>query len=566
VKFVSISIKNFRNFENIKVDLSNKNVFFGMNDVGKTNFLYALRYVFDKDTRKNMFLNSDFYQKNTDNPIEIVVEIDISDVEDADSQKLRARIKGNITSKNKNAYIKLYAEYDSKELIANPEMFWGGDLKKLSEMKVKSIYFELDYVFNPIYIDAYVDLNTLFRKNSNKLIISQSETDKDTISKIDEKIVDLNEAIGSLPGVKDFESRITPEYKKFKNENIEVSVKSEIAIKGLYSNIVPYIKKNGEDLLYPTSGEGRKKILVYSIYDLLAEKEDTNKINIFLIEEPENHLHRSMQMAISRVLFGTESYKYLFVTTHSPLILSDMDNVNLIRVFNEGKLDTKGIFYSIPDEYKQKKKMLNRGLSEAIFAKKVLLVEGPSEYVLFTKVLSTMYPDYEVNGCFILAVNGIGFNPYKHILEALNIVTIIKTDNDLRKTNVPMEYIVLGLSRVNKYIKKSTRLPEIPVYRGQNNVVITKRGLYDYWKQRLDEIRRLDKIFLSYCGLEEDLDEILHDRLVYYLPESKGNPIEYLQASKNYHMVELADKLSYSECQIIYDSYNFACLKELIEG
>ena len=153
MKFVSISIKNFRNFENIKVDLSNKNVFFGMNDVGKTNFLYALRYVFDKDTRKNMFLNSDFYQKNTDNPIEIVVEIDISDVTDADSQKLRARIKGNITSNNKIVYIMLYAEYDSNELIANPEMFWGGDLDNLSEMKTKSIYFELDYVFNPIYID-----------------------------------------------------------------------------------------------------------------------------------------------------------------------------------------------------------------------------------------------------------------------------------------------------------------------------------------------------------------------------------------------------------------------------
>lgn len=566
MKFVSISIKNFRNFENIKVDLSNKNVFFGMNDVGKTNFLYALRYVFDKDTRKNMFLNSDFYQKNTDNPIEIVVEIDISDVTDADSQKLRARIKGNITSNNKIVYIMLYAEYDSNELIANPEMFWGGDLDNLSEMKTKSIYFELDYVFNPIYIDAYVDLNTLFRKNSNKLIISQSETDKDTISKIDKKIVDLNETIGLLSGVKKFESRITPEYKKFKNENIEVSVKSEIAIKGLYSNIVPYIKKNGENLLYPTSGEGRKKILVYSIYDLLAEKEDTKKINIFLIEEPENHLHRSMQMAISRVLFGTESYKYLFVTTHSPLILSDMDNVNLIRVFNEGKLDTKGIFYSIPDEYKQKKKMLNRGLSEAIFAKKVLLVEGPSEYVLFTKVLSTMYPDYEVNGCFILAVNGIGFDQYKRILEALNIVTIIKTDNDLRKTNAPTKYSVLGFSRVNKYIKCSDKLPEGTIDIQNDDLVSLKRRLYDYYIQKLDEIRGLDKIFLSHCGLEEDLDEILHDKLDCYLPESKGNPIGYLQASKNYHMVELADKLGYSECQIIYDSYNFACLKELIEG
>lgn len=47
MKFKNISIKNFRNFENINITLDNKNVFFGMNDVGKTNFLYALRFVFE---------------------------------------------------------------------------------------------------------------------------------------------------------------------------------------------------------------------------------------------------------------------------------------------------------------------------------------------------------------------------------------------------------------------------------------------------------------------------------------------------------------------------------------
>ena len=41
MKFNSVIIKNFRNFEDISIDLTNKNVFFGMNDVGKTNFLYA---------------------------------------------------------------------------------------------------------------------------------------------------------------------------------------------------------------------------------------------------------------------------------------------------------------------------------------------------------------------------------------------------------------------------------------------------------------------------------------------------------------------------------------------
>ena len=566
MEFKYISINNFRNFKEVTVDLSNKNIFFGMNDVGKTNFLYALRYVFDKEVRKNELLDSDFYQKNTVKPIDIVVAIDISDVADSDSQKLRARVKGNITSGDNIVYIKLHAVYNPSELIAVPEMYWGGDLNNLGEMKAKSTYFELDYVFNPIYIDAYVDLNTLFRKNSNQLIVSQDETDEDTITEIEGKIRDLNETIGSLSGVKAFEDNVTPEYKKFKNEDIEVSVKSEIAIKGLYSNIVPYIKKNGEDLLYPTAGEGRKKLLVYSIYDLLAgTDQNAKKINIFLIEEPENHLHRSMQMAISRVLFAEDNYKYLFVTTHSPLILTEMDNVNLVRVFNEGRLDTRGVFYKVPDEYKQKKKMLNRGLSEAIFAKKVLLVEGPSENILFTKVLSEIKPDYEVDGVFILPVNGITFRAYKEILEALDIKTIIKTDNDLRKTNTSGQYSVLGFLRVNGYVT-GTKLPVANIPASGSGDINAKRVLYDKYRILLNQIREEDGIFLSHCGLEEDLDELLHDKMVVYLPDSNGNPINYLQDSKNYHMVELVDNLSIEDCQAIYDDYNFACLKEVMEG
>ena len=54
MKFEKISIRNFRNFENIEIAISNKNIFFGLNDIGKTNFLYAMRYVFDKDIRKMM--------------------------------------------------------------------------------------------------------------------------------------------------------------------------------------------------------------------------------------------------------------------------------------------------------------------------------------------------------------------------------------------------------------------------------------------------------------------------------------------------------------------------------
>ena len=92
MKFEKIEIKNFRNFEDVKIDLANKNVFFGLNDVGKTNFLYGLRYVFDKDVRKLNILDSDFHNKQLDKPIEIVVTIDISDTADSDCEKLRAML------------------------------------------------------------------------------------------------------------------------------------------------------------------------------------------------------------------------------------------------------------------------------------------------------------------------------------------------------------------------------------------------------------------------------------------------------------------------------------------
>ena len=144
MKFEKVSIVNFRNFENIEIDVSNKNVFFGLNDVGKTNFLYALRYVFDRDIRRNGLIDSDFHKKNTKKPIEITVTLDISDTGNADCQKLRAQLKGALLSSHNKVYIKLVAEYNSQDLSAAPVLYWGGVLTYLYEMKQRGYLYELD--------------------------------------------------------------------------------------------------------------------------------------------------------------------------------------------------------------------------------------------------------------------------------------------------------------------------------------------------------------------------------------------------------------------------------------
>lgn len=560
MKFKSISIKNFRNFEAISIELANKNVLFGMNDVGKTNFLYALRFLFDKDIRKQNFSDADYYKKNTDEPIEILLAIDISDTEDDECKKLRARLKGSILSDQKTVYIKLHATYDEKEMVGVPILYWGGDLEELEEMKVHGTFYEIDYVFNVIYIDAYVDLYALFKKNANVLLVNDNEHDKEILDNIHRTYDDLNTQISALSGIKNFENKIAPEYKKFRHEDISVSVKSEIAVKGLYSSIVPYIKEDGDDSLYPTSGEGRKKLLVYSIFDLLAKEEEEKKINLFLIEEPENHLHRSMQISLSLILFQNQKYQYLFLTTHSPYVLAEMDQVNLVRIYNKGKIVSKSVLYNVPEKFSSQRKMLNRGLVEAIFADKVLLVEGPSENVLFGKVLSESNPFYEADGVYILPVYGFGFRPYFKVLDALHIKKVIKTDNDLRKIKGKEKYSVLGFSRLNNYIDKEL-LPKKPI---DKNGVEAKRNLYDSNKMILDQIREDYSIFLSRCSLEEDLDEVIHDQMVEYLPEADGDPIGYLQDAKNNNMVKLVEKLTRKDCETIYEHYNFACLKKVM--
>ncbi len=561
MKFNSISIKNFRNFEDISIDITNKNVLFGMNDVGKTNFLYALRYVFDKDIRKQNFSDTDYFKKNVAKPIEIVVSIDISDLENSDNQKLRAKLKGALLSDQDTVFIKVEADYNKKEMLGMPILYWGGDIDDLVEMKVRGTFFEIDYVFNVIYIDAYVDLYKLFKSNANTLLVNDEEEDKEILENINKTCDNLNTQISKLSGIKAFEEKIEPEYKKFRHDNITVSVKSEIAVKGLYSNIVPYIKQESEDSLYPTSGEGRKKLLVYAIFDLLSKEMEVEKINLFLIEEPENHLHCSMQIALSHILFHDSKYQYLFMTTHSPYVLAEMDQVNLIRIYNEDKITSKSTLYEVPNEFKTQRKALNKGLVEAIFANKVLLVEGPSESVLFDKVLSMRNPLYEADGIYILSVNGFGFKPYYTILDKLKIDIIIKTDNDLRKVKGKEKYSVMGFLRLNDYTH-SKILPDTAID-GQG--VEVKRKLYDENKDKLDEIRKEYSIYLSRCSLEEDLDEVIHDEMVEYLKDSDGDVIGYLKAAKNNHMVELVEKLTEDDCKKIYEHYNFACLKEVVQ-
>lgn len=333
------------------------------------------------------------------------------------------------------------------------------------------------------------------------------------------------------------------------------------------SKLVPYINY-GKNNSYPTSGDGRKKLLAYAMLSLENRKYDDVKINIFLVEELENHLHRAMQMAISKQLFLDNLFKYLFLTTHSPLIVSWMDEVNLIKLFKTNKTDGKSIYYTVPFEYKKFKAQLNQNLTEAIYADYVLLVEGPSEKILFETIMAKMCPNYELQGGYILVVNGINFKQYYNILKSLGIKVIIKTDNDLKYGKKAKEYNYLGLNRVLPLIGKNKLQNEKCNFKKFES---DKKHLQELaYNNHLKEIQLLEmnSIYLSKIDLENDLYEVIPNKLDQFVKGKNTfkNAVEYLQEQKLIHMIELCQELdSTATIKKVLNSDRFKCLKELYD-
>lgn len=582
MKLSKLLVENFRNFREATINLSNKNVVFGMNDVGKTNLLCSIRYLLDRKIRANGFLESDFYQRDTSNAIKITLEVDLSDFEsNRDSQHIVSKVVGARTSSELSKfYFQVVGEFDSTEALGIPKLFWGSSLESLEKIPANGSFSNLDRLFNVIYVDPTIDLDFVFSKNRKKLFDQKKMSEEDVAisQEISELTNQMNTKISAMEVMQDFQNELTSEYRQLKNEKITIELQSEMAIKGFFSDIHPYIKKEGDDALYPTSGDGRKKILAYSLLNYLTKEYDSDRITIYLIEEPENSLHRSMQIALSKQLFDYSVYDYFVLSTHSSELLYEMDDASLIRIYSEDRTLCESYMYEVPANFSSIKKELNESLTTALFSDRVLLIEGPSEKALFEKVLSVVSPTYELEGGYLLKVDGIKFKPYFETLKALNITPIIKTDNDLKSKRGHIKlFDPIGFNRcLNLLDEENLGAVEIDYSSKDENgktvwlisdrdrlIFEKKKELYEQNESCIEEFEAND-IFLSKVDLENDLYEVIPDKLEEVFGEE--DPVKTLQDRKLLNMLDLIDNLTIEECQTIIEHDRFKALKRLVES
>lgn len=581
MEFKKLVIENFRNFKFIEIDLSNKNVIFGMNDSGKTNLLFAIRYLLDRTIRNKGFIKTDYHKHDINRPIKIQLEVDLSDREEENGESLKSShsrlLISTVAGARKNSslntfFISLEAIYDEKELFGNPVLSWGSTLDDLMEVPQYGTRSDIDKIFQIVYVNPAIDMDAFFKRNRKLLFSDDTKTDEDVeLEKaIESSISELNKNISNLSLITRVQSQLTDAYKSYRKEDLEIKIQSEISISGYLDNLTPYINWNGDTQNYPTSGDGRKKLLSYAINHLISEKQYSSKVIIYLIEEPENSLHRSVQVSLSKQLFIQNIYEYFFLTTHSAEVLYEMNNTQLIKITNQQESTGHSSYYKVPSEFSNLKKKLNKSLAQSIFYDRVLLVEGLSEYYLFFAIFEYLSPDFEAEGKYLLQVDGINFKPYAKLYRELGIDFFVKTDNDLKASRGNKhEFSPIGFNRCIELLVSNT-VSKIDSFHidfsskdeRKQNIKAKKKELYtmDTLVSQLNSKR----LYISEIDLENDLAKVLS--------ESERNGmnvsdfVNWLQSSKQYNMLEYIDRdLTQEIAHKIMKSEYFKVLAEFLD-
>jgi putative ATP-dependent endonuclease of OLD family len=329
-----VQIKNFRNFGELDVSLSEKAVIVGENASGKTNFIYALRLVLDPslpDSARQ--LAEDDFWDGLESPMEMGEEIKIvvdfqsfeqnesllsilSDYQIPDENIPTARVTFKFAPETT-----LEEENDDAEYNYVFNVYGGDDeTQTFGYQQRKWIPLQL----LPALRDAETDLNS-WRKSPLRPLLERLNVTQEELTSAAEKIDDATEEISSLDAIRDLANEIEERLEQMIGEFYAVSptfgVTSTDALR-LLRSLRMFVDGEHRRTIGETS-LGICNVLYLTLLVLELERMEASgerASTILAIEEPEAHLHPQLQRLVYRDFLRRESP--ILLTTHSPNIVS----------------------------------------------------------------------------------------------------------------------------------------------------------------------------------------------------------------------------------------------------
>lgn len=448
MKISEVNIKGFRNFKNAKFHFNNHTAIMGFNDIGKTNLIYAIRLLLDKNiSEADMELNeADFFVYEETNEIEIIIKFD-----DITEDFVLAKMRESVSDDGI-----LFLKYTISKNNPDYKLFIGSSLSLFEEIQGRH-YLK---AFNLKYVGSTRNLSTFIQKEK-KILIEQAKESRNAVDiasdttiedRVKNNLTTLNADIGNISYVKNATSKINNELNKlsFKNESQKLVLDMAGGdINALLQKV--NLSATANEKLLTIGGDGKLNQIFLALW--------TNKYNInvgelgevsfYCIEEPEAHLHPHQQRKLSEYLAETLNNQVI-ITTHSPQIISEFKPNSIIKLYEKDGASfgaNDGCSSEIEDELLNFAHRLDIISTEAFYANLVFLVEGQSEILFYKALARAIGVDLDKLNISILMVDGVGFKPYIRVLKLLQIPWIMRTDNDIFKIPNHDKYRYAGIQR-----------------------------------------------------------------------------------------------------------------------
>lgn len=183
---------------------------------------------------------------------------------------------------------------------------------------------------------------------------------------------------------------------------------------------------NFNNIPFDQIGKGEQCIVKTNL--ALHHSNQTDK-NLILLEEPENHLSHTKLNSLIKQIQENGADKQIIISTHSSFVANKLGLENLILIDNK---KTKFFRDLPPDTYKYFKKLAGYETLRLILAEKAVLVEGPSDELVFQKLYmqenSNRLPIED--GIDVISVQSLAFKRFLDIANLLDKSVAVITDND----------------------------------------------------------------------------------------------------------------------------------------
>jgi len=426
-----IKLINYRRFRSYTIEPNQKlNVFAGDNETGKSSILEAIDLVASGNTRKVELIGLDKLfnveavkefnagARTFKNLPEMIVELylDLGGILDhtvngdnntdtitCDGIRLICRAdldyQTEITESMREQVDYFPFDYYTIRFLTFADEGYTGYKKKLRSIFIDSLNMSSDYATNDFVKRMYSQYT---EENVKERAVHKS------------KYRQLRNSF-QVDALQSLNKRIPP------NKNYAFGLKAGL-VTGFENDLMIY----EDDIGIDSKGTGRQ---VFVKTDFALEKSGSN-IDVVLIEEPENHLsHVNLRKLIERV--SSTQGGQLFIATHSSLISTRLELQNLLIMHKMAANKPISLRNLSGDTAKYFMKAPVASILEFAISDKAILVEGPSEYMLFERFYESVANcKPEVDGVHVIDVRGLSFKRYLEIAQLLQSKVAVVTDND----------------------------------------------------------------------------------------------------------------------------------------